>query len=294
MLESFINYLNYEKRYSPHTVNSYVNDIGQFRAFLLEQYELEDESNVKHSHVRSWIVNMMENGMSSKSVNRKLSAVKSYYNFLKRIGETDKNPTAKVIAPKIEKRLPSIIQEKEMDDLLDKIVFEENFSGSRDKLIIELLYSTGMRRAELIGLRDADINYSGRVIKVFGKGKKERLIPISASMSQLIRQYIVLRNDCFKKSGFDALIVTDNGNQMYPKFVYNKVKRYLTLVSTSDKKSPHVLRHSFATHLSNKGARLNAIKELLGHSNLSATQIYTHNSIEKLKKVYDNAHPKGK
>jgi integrase/recombinase XerC len=263
-------------------------------AFLLQQYDIEAIEDVKHVHVRSWIVSLIENGIGTRSVNRKLSALKSYFNFLKRSGRVNTNPTARIIAPKVEKRLPAVIQEKEMDDLLDNIIFEENYSGVRDRLIIELLYSTGMRRAELIELKDRDVDHSGLLMKVFGKGKKERLIPISERLSTLIKAYKIRRADKFDAPENDVLLLTDSGNKMYPKFVYNKVKSYLTLVSTSDKKSPHILRHSFATHLSNKGAKLNAIKELLGHSNLSATQIYTHNSIEKLKKVYDNAHPKGK
>lgn len=294
MLDSFINYLNYEKRYSPHTITSYTRDIEQFNSFILDQFDLEDVREVHHNHLRSWMVHLMENGMTAKSVNRKLSALKSYFNFLIRSAYLDSNPTAKVMAPKIEKRLPAVIQERELDELLDEIVFEENFKGTRDRMLIELLYATGMRRAELISIKDRDVDHSSLLIKVLGKGKKERLIPISRTLSRQIKDYIECRNTHFEKEVFPALIVGHSGNQMYPKFVYNTVKRYLTLVSTSAKKSPHILRHSFATHLSNKGASLNAIKELLGHSNLSATQIYTHNSIEQLKKVYDNAHPKGK
>lgn len=294
MLESFIKFLSYEKRYSPHTVTSYSNDIGQFLSFLLEQYDMEDITLVRHQHVRSWVVSLMEKGNKARSVNRKLSALKSYFNFLKKSGHVIGNPTSRIVAPRVEKRLPAIIQEKELDDLLDEIVFEENFFGLRDRMIIELLYATGMRRAELIHLSDRNVDHSSLLIKVFGKGKKERLIPFSKALSDQVRHYISVRNSEFERENFNALIVTNSGNQMYPKFVYNVVKRYLTLVSTAAKKSPHILRHSFATHLSNKGARLNAIKELLGHSNLSATQIYTHNSIEQLKKVYDNAHPKGK
>lgn len=294
MLDSFISYLNYEKRYSPHTITSYSKDIGQFTQYLLQQYDIDELDKVTHHHVRSWVVLLMEEGISSRSINRKLSAIKSYFKFLKRSGIVGSNPTARIQAPKIEKRLPAVIQEKELARLLDEMVFQESFSGYRDHLLIDLLYATGMRRAELIQLRDRDVDFSSGLLKVLGKGKKERLIPIAPEMAEQIIRYTDLRNETFGRNFFDALLVTDSGNQMYPKFVYNVVKRYLTLVSTSAKKSPHILRHSFATHLSNKGAKLNAIKELLGHSNLSATQIYTHNSIEQLKKVYDDAHPKGK
>ena len=294
MLESFINFLNYEKRYSKHTVKSYTNDISQFQSFVLNQYEIEDICLVQHTHVRSWVVDLMESGVKARSVNRKLSSLKSYFNFLKRSGKLKVNPTSKVIAPKTEQRLPSVIQEEEIRALLDEIVFEENFKGLRDRLVLETLYLTGMRKAELIELKDQDIDFNRKLIKVFGKGKKERLIPVSDTFITLIKTYINARNQHFDLNQFATFFIGNSGNKMYPKFVYNLVKRYLSLVSTSDKRSPHILRHSFATHLSNKGAKLNAIKELLGHSNLSATQIYTHNSIEQLKKVYDKAHPKGK
>lgn len=236
----------------------------------------------------------MESDIKARSVNRKLSSLKSYFNFLIRSGKLKVNPTSKVISPKTEQRLPSIIQEDEIRALLDEIVFEENFMGHRDKLVLEILYVTGMRKAELIELRDQDIDFDRKLIKVFGKGKKERLIPVSDRFISKLKIYIKVRNEHFELNHFVAFFISNSGNKMYPKFVYNLVKRYLSLVSTSDKRSPHILRHSFATHLSNKGAKLNAIKELLGHSNLSATQIYTHNSIEQLKKVYDKAHPKGK
>jgi integrase/recombinase XerC len=294
VLGSFIKFLSYEKRYSPHTITSYSNDIGQFLDFLAKQYEIEEMDQVSHQHVRSWVVSLMEKGRSGRSVNRKLSALKSFFHFLKRTGRVNGNPTARIQAPRIDKKLPAVIQEKELDQLLDEIVFEERFSGYRDHLMIELLYATGMRRAELIQLLDRDVDHGSLLIKVLGKGKKERLIPISAGLSKKILNYQEQRNQEFDREAFDALLVTNSGNKMYPKFVYNKIKDYLSLVSTASKKSPHILRHSFATHLSGKGAKLNAIKELLGHANLSATQIYTHNSIEQLKRVYDNAHPKGK
>lgn len=294
MLESFINYLTYEKRYSKHTVTSYSNDIRQFFDFFLTSFELEDPLQVMHFHIRSWVVQLMESGIHARSVNRKLSALKSYYHFLKRQGLIEKNPTSRILAPKTEHRLPEYVQEADMRKLLDQMVFPENFGGVRDHLLLEILYQTGIRRAELISLTDYSIDLNKRLIKVLGKGKKERLVPVGKLLCDAISAYITGRNEHFDKSDFDTLLVTDTGNQMYPKFVYNTVNRYLTLVSTIDKKSPHVLRHSFATHLSNKGAKLNAVKELLGHANLSSTQIYTHNSIEQLKKVYLDAHPKGK
>ena len=294
MLSSFINYLRYEKRYSPHTLRSYSTDIQQFQEYILEQYELETILLAEHMHVRSWVVRLLEEKTSPRSVNRKISALKSYFRFLMKSGKIDKDPAARVLSPKIEKRLPEYIQEKELEDLLNGSLFPDGFVGIRDKMILETLYQTGMRRAELIELADGDVFWSRGLIKVLGKGKKERLIPVSATYLETLKQYQGSRLEELGEGPFPALFVTDKGNKMYPKFVYLLVNRYLSLVSTNDKKSPHVLRHSFATHLSNKGAKLNAIKELLGHSNLSATQIYTHNSIEQLKKVYDNAHPKGK
>jgi len=237
---------------------------------------------------------MMEGGISPRSVNRKLSALKTYYGFLKKQGTVNHNPTTKVVSPKVESRLPNYVQEKELETLFEDLVFPENFQGVRDRTILELFYLTGMRRAELIGLDDLSIDFERKIVKVIGKGKKERLIPLSAKFCNQIKAYVEKRNEAFKKDHFPSLFVTGKGNKMYPKFVYNIVKSYLSLVSTIEKRSPHILRHSFATHLSNKGAKLNIIKELLGHSNLSATQIYTHNSIEQLKKVYTNAHPKGK
>ena len=294
MLRSFINFLNYEKRYSVHTVSSYTNDIGQFFHFTLSRFELEDPALITHYHIRSWVVEMMEGGISPRSVNRKLSALKTYYGFLKKQGTVNHNPTTKVVSPKVESRLPNYVQEKELETLFEDLVFPENFQGVRDRTILELFYLTGMRRAELIGLDDLSIDFERKIVKVIGKGKKERLIPLSAKFCNQIKAYVEKRNEAFKKDHFPSLFVTGKGNKMYPKFVYNIVKSYLSLVSTIEKRSPHILRHSFATHLSNKGAKLNIIKELLGHSNLSATQIYTHNSIEQLKKVYTNAHPKGK
>ncbi len=292
MLESFVNYLIYEKRYSSNTIISYKNDIKQFYEFIEKDYSIYEIKDVNHYMIRSWLVHLMQNDISPKSINRKFSSLRTYFLFLKREGVIDVNPTKKVIPPKTGKRLPSVVQKKEMDFLLDELIFSENFQGYRDKLIISILYNTGMRRAELINLKDSDFDYVSRTVKVLGKGNKERIIPLTFEVISLLKTYINIRNSFFENDIFEYTILTDKGNKLYPKFVYNVVNKYLSMVSSIEKKSPHVLRHSIATHLADEEVELNAIKTMLGHANLSATQIYTHNSIEKLKRAYKKAHPK--
>lgn len=294
MLKSFISYLTNEKRYSPHTIVSYKNDINQFYKFLTERYSIFNDVEITHYMIRSWLVELMQNQISAKSINRKFSSLRTYFLFLLREGVIEKNPTKKVIPPKIGKRLPSIIQKDEMERLLDDLVFAENFKGYRDKIILNILYNTGIRKSELINLLDVDIDFYSKTIKVLGKGNKERIIPITEDLVLELKKYISIRNDSFENRGFIYTVITDKGNKMYPKFVYNIVTRYLSLVSSSKKRGPHILRHSIATHLADEDVDLNAIKTMLGHSNLSATQIYTHNSVEKLKKAYLKAHPKAK
>jgi len=294
MLKSFISYLTHEKRYSSHTVISYENDIRQFYKFIEEKYSVYDIAAVNHYMVRSWLVHLMQNKISAKSINRKFSSLRTYFLFLLRQGVVDKNPTKKVIPPKIGKRLPSIIQKSEIEKLLDDIIFPDDFPGCRDKIIITILYNTGIRRSELINLSDNDIDFYSKVIKVLGKGNKERIIPMTDDMIQELKKYISVRDTFFEKQKFNYTVVTDKGNKMYPKFVYDVVTKYLSMVSSSKRRGPHILRHSIATHLADEDVELNAIKTMLGHSNLSATQIYTHNSVEKLKKAYLKAHPKAK
>lgn len=289
--DSFLSYLQFEKRYSEHTVISYKNDLSQFVQYLNTHFEMDDLIGVKHIHIRSWVVWMMENGLSPRSINRKLSTLKSFYKFSKRKGLLKINPTNKIIGPKVGKRLPKFVQEESMQQLLDHDQFLNQFSLQRDLLLLSLLYQTGIRRAELINIKDKDVNLAAKTLKVLGKGNKERIIPVQNEIIKLFQNYLFLRNSTFKELG-QFLLVTDKGKKMYPKFVYNKVKSYLSKITTLEQKSPHVLRHSFATHLSNNGAELNAIKSLLGHSSLAATQIYTHNTIEKLKKVFLKAHPR--
>lgn len=294
MIRSFINYIKYEKRYSENTVISYQNDISQFNDFLENNYSLVDINLVTHFMVRSWVVSMMKNKMSPSTINRKISSIRKYFLFLKRENKIENNPTKKIIAPKIGKTLPKFIRKSEIDKLLDDVLKPVDYSELRDKLIISLLYNTGMRRTEMIHLRDKDIDFINNTILVTGKGNKQRIIPVTDSLLNEIEEFINKRNIFFESSAKEFLILTDKGNKLYPKFVYNIVFKNLSMVSSSDKRSPHVLRHSIATHLSDENVEINALKALLGHSSLSSTQIYTHNSIEKLKKAYVEAHPKAK
>jgi integrase/recombinase XerC len=292
--ERFFQYLQHEKRFSPHTLTAYRKDLGQFTEFLEKTYEITSPGEVRHTHVRSWMVDLMEKGNVARSINRKLSCLKTYFKFLRKNGEIEANPMIKVVAPKTGKRLPVFVNEKNMALLFEQVDFGEGFSGLRNRLLMEVLYCTGMRQSELIGLKLGDVDYSNFQLKVLGKRRKERLIPIARHLVDLIEQYIVTRKAAFPENEYSNLFLTDKGQPLYPGYVYKIVKKYLSQVTTVEQRSPHVLRHTFATHLSNRGADLNAIKELLGHSSLAATQVYTHNSIEKLKKVYQQAHPKAK
>lgn len=289
--ESFANYLKYERQYSDHTITSYVKDIDQYGLYLISHLDLDDIQTATHLHVRSWVVHLMNNNYAPKSVNRKLSSIKTFYKYQKKVGKMKVNPAAKIQGPKLSKRLPTVVRKADIDRGLTLLEEEDSFASYRDLTMINLLYQTGIRRAELINLKDNDVNVARKTIKVLGKGNKERLIPISSELSDLIKSYISMRDKELDKCE-SYLLVTDKGRKMYPKFVYGKVKRWLSGVSTVEKRSPHVLRHSFATHLADNGAELNAIKELLGHASLAATQIYTHNSIERLKDVYSKAHPR--
>ncbi len=291
-LSKFLDYLKHEKRYSKHTIKSYTNDINQFKSFLELNYELTDEKLVKHTHIRSWMVQLMEENISPRSINRKLSTLRSYFNYLRKLSLIDNNPLLKIISPKVGKRLPEYVKEDQLEQLFDTIDIGD-FEDYRNRLIVELIYVTGMRRTELINLKDSDIQKSVGAIKVLGKGNKERIIPLAPQIFDKFERYKDLRSAYFEDlSAFPSFFVTNKGKILYPKFVYNVVKKYLSSVTTMKKRSPHILRHSFATHLMNQGADLNAVKELLGHANLAATQVYTHNSIEKLREVYRKAHPK--
>ena len=289
--ESFLQYLKTEKRYSPHTVKSYSNDLGQFSVFLTNLGQSDDPSEASSHDIRAWIVNLMSFGYSAISVHRKISCLRVFYKYMRKEGIIKGDPMQKVVLPKREKKLPVFIEEKSMTNLLDGCNFGDDFSGIRNKTIIEMLYLTGMRRAELIGLKDSDFDLAGSEVRVTGKRNKQRIIPLIKSFVVTLENYINKRDETIERKN-EWFFVTDKGNKLYDKFVYNNVKDYLSTVTTSDKKGPHVLRHTFATHMLNKGADLNSIKELLGHANLSATQIYTHNTFEKLKKIYKQAHPR--
>lgn len=290
----FLQYLQYEKRFSEHTVLAYAKDTEQFFTFLKDTYGLASAAEVRHFHIRSWVIHLLEQGLTPRTIRRKLSTLKTYFRFMRKHGHMQENPMQKVIIPKIGKRLPVHVQENELEQLFGAIRFTDDFPGQRDRLLLQLLYATGMRRAELIHLKTEDIDPGRGVLRVLGKGNKERLIPFGEQVKQQVRQYIQIRNHTFPNTDTTHLFLTDKGAPMYPKLVYNIVNRYLSFVTTVEQRSPHVLRHSFATHLSDHGADLNAIKALLGHANLAATQIYTHNSIEKLRQVYQQAHPKAK
>ncbi len=293
-ITSFIKYIEFEKRYSKHTILAYTKDLEHLQYYLRDEYEIHNSNEVTFMHLRSWVVSFIDEGLQTKSIHRKIASAKSFFKYLLRERKISKNPTAQLIAPKLGKRLPEYLEEKQVDRLLNDIQFPEGFIGKRDKTIIEILYATGMRRSELIGLQVHDIHFEEQTIRVLGKRNKERLIPIHSFIYDILKEYIECRNQEFPDIEINALFLTEKGKALYPKLVYNIIKKYISLVSTIDKKGPHTLRHTFATHLSNRGADLNAIKELLGHSNLSATQIYVHNSIERLKDVYQQAHPKAK
>ena len=283
----FIKYLSAEKRFSEHTITSYSTDLDQFSIFLSEEHQISNEvSEISFQIVRSWIASLLEKGVTPRSVNRKISTLKTYFKFLIRENIILESPMLKIVAPKSKKRLPVFIEENQIENLLNEVEFDEGFIGERDKLIIELFYVTGIRLSELINIKIFDINFSNSLIKVLGKRNKERLIPLSINIVNELQTFV-------KKHNLNNYLFTNlGGTKVYTKLVYRVVKKYIGKISSVSKKSPHILRHTFATHMLNNGADINAIKELLGHANLSATQVYTHNTIEKLKAVYKQAHPR--
>lgn len=292
-LERFIQYIKFEKRYSPHTVSAYQSDLDQFFKFLNHPDQtVTHPKEISYQHIRNWMVHLMSD-MTARSVNRKIATLRKYFKFLLREGLITDNPTSKIQSPKNLKHLPVVVEDVKLSAMLnDGEVFSDDFEGLRDKLIIETLFGTGIRLAELVGLKEQDINIYEGTIKVLGKRNKERLIPVNHELKLLLEKYLDLKKNQNFNNNSVTLIVTNKGSDVYPKFIYLIVQKYLSYISTQDKKSPHVLRHTFATSLLNRGADLNAIKELLGHANLSATQVYTHNSVERLKSIYKQAHPK--
>ena len=289
--ESFLDYLQFEKRYSGHTILSYRTDLEQFKTFLADAGEVEMTA-ADFKIIRSWVVHMMESGQSARTVNRKITTLKSFYKYLMREQVIHMNPMDKVLSPKVSRKLPSFVEEEKMNLLLDEFQFGVDYKGIRNKMIIEVLYITGMRLSELIQLEDRNVDMYEQTIRVTGKRNKERLVPFENAYLKVIKDYLELRNQKFPDPGFPNFFLTDKGKPLYPRFVYRVVNSYLRFVTTMDQRSPHVLRHTFATHMLNRGADLNAIKEILGHASLSATQVYTHNTFEKLVTIYKQAHPR--
>ncbi|MCC8409574.1 tyrosine-type recombinase/integrase [Mucilaginibacter sp. UR6-1] len=294
-LERFINYLQFEKRYSPHTVVAYRTDLEQFFAHLTgDGHPPENPADITHHDIRGWMVALMdEDKRSPRSINRKIATLRKYFKFLLQEQLITANPAAKVNTPKIAKNLPVVVEDAKLAIMLNSdIIFDNGFEGMRDKLVIELLFGTGIRLAELLGLKETDFNPYEGTIKVLGKRNKERIIPVNRELALLLADYVALKKNQNFDNNLLTLIVTNKGANAYPKLIYLIVQKYLSYISTQKKRSPHVLRHTFATALLNNGADLNSIKELLGHANLSATQVYTHNSVERLKSIYKLAHPK--
>jgi len=293
VLAQFIAHVKFEKRYSPHTVRSYGDDLAQFHDFVTGTFGNVALQDVSPAYVRSWLASMKESGLNSRSINRKMSTLKSFFRFAMRNGLVTKSPVAAIVTPKVSRRLPAFVEQDDMHTLLQHVGFPDDWKGQTAKLAIRMLYETGIRLSELVGCREAQVDHSGGHIKILGKGNKERVIPVSNGLLEEIRNYTARKRAGLENADTVFLLVNEKGKKLYPKYVYRITTAYLPLVTTIEKNSPHILRHSFATHLSNNGAELNAVKELLGHASLAATQVYTHNSIDKLKNIHKKAHPRG-
>lgn len=293
MVDAFLEYLNLEKKYSAHTITAYKNDLQSFKKFLEMEYAQENLREVHYSQIRNWIVNLVDIKVSNRTVNRKVSALKSFFTFLQKTKQIDYNPLSKHKSLKIEKRLQVPFSFKEINTVINDIDKEANddFESLRNRLIVELFYSTGIRRAELINIKQRDVSFSDKTIKILGKRNKERFVPLLGSVIQTLNRYLALKKEF--EIGLEELFITEKGNKIYETLVYRIINHYFGQVSSKEKRSPHILRHSFATHLLNEGADLNSVKDLLGHSSLASTQVYTQNSLDVLKKVYNKAHPRG-
>lgn len=296
-IDNYLKYLTYEKKFSAHTISGYQNDLLQFETYLIQQFELDDATLVSHQHIRSWLVELINAGVVARSVARKLSALRSWFKYLMKEELVSKNPVAKVQAPKMAKTLPVFVEQANMNALFDRKTdddgdefFADTFEGQTEKLILLLFYTCGIRLSELINLQTANFSTYNLTIKVLGKRNKERIIPITKELCNLINHYLEIK--MIQGLENEYLLVLSSNQKLYPKFVYNTVKKMLTKVTSIEKRSPHVLRHTYATHLLNSGADLNAIKELLGHASLAATQVYTHNSIDRLKDIHKLRHPR--
>ena len=291
-IQHFLDYLKFQKRYSQHTIISYGNDLVAFFDFIELQYGSTDLPDIKPAFVRSWLAQLKEMGMESRTISRKISTLKTFFKYQLKQQTITISPMATIQAPKLNKRLPRFVEKEDISTLLNDVEFPDTWEGKTELLLIQLFYNTGIRQAELLGLKESQVDKYNSSIKVMGKGSKERIIPISNELVKLLQEYIAAKRDNFKQFDDKILLINGKGKKLHPRYVYTVVNKYLSLVTTIDKKSPHVLRHSFATHLMNNGADLNAVKELLGHSSLAATQVYTHNTIEKLKDIHKKAHPK--
>ncbi|MBL4605719.1 MAG: tyrosine-type recombinase/integrase [Flavobacteriaceae bacterium] len=289
-IDAFLDYLSLEKKYSQHTVIAYRNDLLSFKDFCSVTYDQEDLKDIHYSQIRSWMISLVNSELSNRSVNRKMSSLKSFYRFLRKTKQIENNPLANHKALKTIKEVQVPFSIKEINNAISEIEIDDSFEGVRNKLIVELFYSTGMRRAELMNLKINSINFSERMVKVLGKRNKERYIPLLASVLKTLERYLEVRNELIEKENY--LFLTQKGNKIYETLVYRVINNYFSKVSSKVKKSPHILRHSFATHLLNEGADLNSVKELLGHSSLASTQVYTHSNLEQIKKVYNQAHPR--
>ncbi|KAB1068238.1 tyrosine-type recombinase/integrase [Tamlana haliotis] len=292
--KSFTDYLLLEKNYSALTVKAYYNDLTRFSEFIAETFDSPSINTVNYSQIRSWIVLLVEDGISNRSINRKISALNTYYKFLLKVGDIEQNPLAKHKALKTSKKVQVPFSEAEVKTVLDDLNFGDDFESIRNKLIIEIFYSTGIRRIELVELKLTSVDLHNKTLKVLGKRNKERIVPLLDSVVQSLKRYLEVRHELEDITDKQFLFLTKKGVKIYETLVYRIINDYFSSASSKVKKSPHILRHSFATHLLNQGADLNAVKELLGHSSLAATQVYTHNSIAELKKVHINAHPRSK
>lgn len=292
IIQPFLDYLKFEKRFSRHTVIAYETDLVAFFDYIVLQYGATPVGEISHLFIRSWLASLKDAGMTAKSINRKISSLRSFFRYSLKTGLVAQTPMLKVVAPKNEKRLPQFVAGKEMETLFQHVEFGADWKGQTERLVLLLLYHTGMRLSELTGLKESGVQAGSQSLKVLGKGNKERIIPVSAGLMEEICRYREAKKALHAVAPAGTLLITEKGKSLAPRSVYTSVRKYLSLVTTIDKRSPHVLRHTFATHLTGNGADLNAVKELLGHSSLAATQVYTHNTIEKLKNIYKKAHPK--
>ena len=292
IIQPFLDYLKFEKRFSQHTIISYQTDLIAFFDYIQLTYDGVSIDQLSHTYIRSWLAQLKDGGMTAKSINRKISTLRSFFKYGMKMGWLEQTPMTKINAPKNEKRLPRFVAKKDVDTLFNHVTFSDDWKGKTDRLIFLILYNTGMRLSELINLKEDSVDFYNHTIKVLGKGNKERIIPMSNDLANEIKKYLLEKKKLSISCETKELLVEEKGKKLAPRKVYSTVKSYLSQVTTIDKKSPHILRHSFATHLTNNGADLNAVKELLGHSSLAATQVYTHNTIEKLKNIYKQAHPK--